>query len=199
MRRLALWLIARARYANVVSTLALFVALGGVSYAAVTLPRASVGTRQLRNDAVTGAKVRRHSLPISVFIPGQLPRGAKGPAGPAGAAGPAGTAGANGATNVVERTAPISYLNCSSKPCNQAFPPSNCSACGNSFGDVVCRPGERATGGGFDLKSNTTVVFSHPDSDDPVTQQPNGWSASGDTSQTTDGQVGTVYVVCASP
>jgi hypothetical protein len=40
-------------YANVVATLALFVALGGVSYAVVTLPADSVGSRQLRPRSVT--------------------------------------------------------------------------------------------------------------------------------------------------
>jgi hypothetical protein len=44
-------------YANVLSTLALFVALGGASYAAVTLPRNSVGAAQLRPNAVTAAKL----------------------------------------------------------------------------------------------------------------------------------------------
>lgn len=39
-------------YANVVATLALFVALGGVSYAAIVLPANSVGPKQLRPNAV---------------------------------------------------------------------------------------------------------------------------------------------------
>jgi len=43
----------RLTYANVVATLALFVALGGASYAAVELPVNSVGPRQLRAGAVT--------------------------------------------------------------------------------------------------------------------------------------------------
>jgi hypothetical protein len=39
-------------YANVVATLALFIGLGGASYAAITLPNGSVGTKQLRAKAV---------------------------------------------------------------------------------------------------------------------------------------------------
>jgi hypothetical protein len=36
----------------VISLIALFVALGGASYAAVSLPSNSVGTAQIRNNAV---------------------------------------------------------------------------------------------------------------------------------------------------
>ena len=43
--------------ANVIAYVALFVALGGTSYAAVSLPKNSVGTTQLRNGAVTPAKL----------------------------------------------------------------------------------------------------------------------------------------------
>lgn len=51
------WLHGRLTYANVVATLALFVALGGVSYAALSLPAGSVGTAQLRRGAVTTPKL----------------------------------------------------------------------------------------------------------------------------------------------
>jgi hypothetical protein len=40
-------------YSNIVATLALFVALGGASYAAVEIPAHSIGPRQLRPGAVT--------------------------------------------------------------------------------------------------------------------------------------------------
>jgi hypothetical protein len=48
LRRLA----DRLGYANVVATLALFVSLGGVSYATIALPEHSVGAAQLRAGAV---------------------------------------------------------------------------------------------------------------------------------------------------
>jgi hypothetical protein len=53
---------ARLSYANVVATLALVLALGGVSWAATKLPKNSVGTKQIKNNAVTGAKVKKHTL-----------------------------------------------------------------------------------------------------------------------------------------
>lgn len=64
--------------AMLVALLALFAAVGGGAYAAVTLPANSVGSTQLRNGAVTAQKVKAGSLLASDFKAGQLPRGAKG-------------------------------------------------------------------------------------------------------------------------
>jgi hypothetical protein len=52
----------RLSYANVVSTLCLFILLGGGAYAASKLPRNSVGTKQLKRNAVKGTKVADRSL-----------------------------------------------------------------------------------------------------------------------------------------
>lgn len=52
--------------ANVVAYLALFVAIGGTSYAAVSLPANSVGTRQLRNHSVTPIKLDPKTIGASV-------------------------------------------------------------------------------------------------------------------------------------
>ncbi|MGH2939115.1 MAG: hypothetical protein ACRDPE_13455 [Solirubrobacterales bacterium] len=49
-------------YANAMATVAVFIALGGASYAAVKLPKNSVGTRQIKNNAVTGAKIRNRAV-----------------------------------------------------------------------------------------------------------------------------------------
>ena len=74
-----------------VALLALFVALGGTSYAAVKLPRNSVGTVQIKNKAVTRTKIARKTL---ASLRG--PRGAQGPAGAQGPGGAQGPAGARG-------------------------------------------------------------------------------------------------------
>ena len=49
-------------FANVVSCLALFVALGSGAYAATHLPKNSVGTKQLKGGAVTKQKVRKDAI-----------------------------------------------------------------------------------------------------------------------------------------
>jgi hypothetical protein len=86
-----------ARSANVVAFLALAVALGGTSYAAITLPRNSVGPKQLKANAVMSAKVKNGSLLKKDFKAGQLPAGAQGPAGAPGAKGDKGETGASAA------------------------------------------------------------------------------------------------------
>lgn len=83
-------------YSNVVSTLCLFLVLGGGAYAATKLPADSVGTRQLKANAVVAAKVKDGSLTASDFAAGQLPAGAKGETGPAGPRGEVGPTGPEG-------------------------------------------------------------------------------------------------------
>ena len=93
-------------FANVVSCLALFVALGGTSYA---VARNSVGTPQLKKDAVTSPKVKDGSLTLRDFAAGTLTRGPRGERGPAGATGPAGAAGTGGAATAAEEWKPLPY------------------------------------------------------------------------------------------
>jgi hypothetical protein len=107
-------LFARLTYANVVATLALFVALGGSSYAAIKITGKNVENSSLtgadvKNNSLTGRDVKSirsgdvsdHSLLAKDFRAEQLPsgpQGAKGDKGAQGAPGPSDTWAANFST-----------------------------------------------------------------------------------------------------
>ncbi len=103
----------RVSPALVVACIALAVALGGTTYAAISLPARSVGTPQLKPDAVTSVKVKNGTLKLVDFAKGEVPEGQrgaqgatgrKGDAGPAGATGPAGAIGPPGPTSAYADT-----------------------------------------------------------------------------------------------
>lgn len=87
----------RPSHATVVAYLALFVALGGSSYAAVALKKNSVKSRNIAKNAVTSPKVRNGALLSRDFKAGQLPGGPQGPKGDTGARGADGIPGHDGA------------------------------------------------------------------------------------------------------
>ena len=124
--------------ALVISCVALALALGGTSFAAVSaLPKNSVGTAQLKASAVTSAKVKNRSLLRADFASGQLPAGPAGPTGPIGPAGPAGPAGLSG----LERVDTTSASNSGERrrPRRRPVrPASGCSAAG--CGSIRCSP-----------------------------------------------------------
>jgi len=106
-------------YANVIATLALFLALGGgAAFAATQLAKNSVGAKQLKRNAVTAAKVKDRSLLAKDFKAGQLP---------------AGPQGAPGATSVVVR------YGFEGKPKNGEY----------DLSYARCLPGETVVGGGY--------------------------------------------------
>lgn len=73
----------RLTYANVMSTIAVFIALGGTSYA---VARNSIGTAQLKNNAVTSAKIKNRTVATRDLTPSARgnQRGPRGPQGPPG-------------------------------------------------------------------------------------------------------------------
>ena len=85
--------------ALVVAALALFVALGGVSYAAAT-----IGSAQIKNNSIKGKDIKNRTIKTSDIskkarnaLKGQTgARGATGPAGPQGVQGPVGQTGPMG-------------------------------------------------------------------------------------------------------
>jgi hypothetical protein len=167
--------IRRPSPALVISCLALTLALGGTGYATVLqVPKNSVGTPQLKNAAVTSAKVKNRSLLRADFASGQLPAGPRGPVGPTGPAGPAGPAGLSGAERV------------------EATSPSNSTTTRTMT--VTCPTGKRLFGGGVRLNpvlAQLAVQQSFPDNDNvyrasvrEVTATALNWSV-------------TVFAVCA--
>jgi hypothetical protein len=162
-------------------------------YAALQLPKGSVGPKQLRKNAVTSKKVKPGSLLLNDFkasqrallVGPQGPPGAAGATGERGLQGAPGEPGAPGATNVTVREAE--------------------SAPGTTVGGfesvtVPCEPGEVALGGGpivFGMSGlNVEVAWSVPVSTGTT---PTGWWTAVETSTATPDLFLTGYVVCASP
>lgn len=96
----------RITYANVISSMALFIALGGTSYA-LTVPRNSVGAKQIRGGAVGASEVRTGAIrsgevkdrSVAVRdLSTSARRALRGPTGATGGPGPAGPPGPSGVT-----------------------------------------------------------------------------------------------------
>lgn len=96
-------------YANVVATLALFIALGGSAYAAVKVTGrnvvdGSLTGKDVKNESLRSADIK--GLKAKDFAAGQLPVGTNGTNGTNGANGANGTNGAPGATGPVGPAGP---------------------------------------------------------------------------------------------
>ncbi|HEV7805905.1 MAG TPA: hypothetical protein VGO80_08805 [Solirubrobacteraceae bacterium] len=195
-------------FANVTSMMALTVALGGTSYAAITLPANSVGSKQIKagavkgseigGGAVTSAKVRNGSLLAQDFKGGQLPAGA---AGATGAPGPAGSPGAAGAPGPAGATGGFASVTARSATATVDLG-SNAKA---SY-DVYCPAGQQGAGGGGrgdDTASQlTSVTSSRPAVSTTSTEPPGqgqsftGWRITVSNLGANPGIRPTVWVIC---
>ena len=209
----------RLTYANVMATVAVFIALGGTSYAAITLKKNSVRSTHIRNgqvksadlrsNAVTSSKVRNGALLAGDFRPGELPAGAPGPAGPkgdpgdkgdkgeagaAGAPGPKGDTGTFGAVTVQYEAAPVDLADGASQSYN-----------------AFCPAGQRGIAGGArgdNFNSEDTEVTSSRPAISPANTEPptdgqsfTGWrtTVTNKAGGVTTGIRPEVWVVCAAP
>lgn len=100
----------------------------------LVLGKGSVGTSQLKRNAVTSAKVKNRSLLAADFKKGQLPAG---PQGPKGDQGPRGEQGPKGDPGVAH----LSVM-------NRQGPWTNVPAGDTVTATAQCQSGEVATGGG---------------------------------------------------
>jgi hypothetical protein len=157
--------------------------LGGTSYAALKLPKNSVGNRQLKAGAVTSSKVKDKSLAASDFAVGQLPAGPQGPAGAPGSPGRDGAQGQPGPTAL--HTFALTFDN----------PPGE-----QSPGGALCPPGQYATGGGVvtesDVPGEQAVNSSVPARSSSSKPAPDAWVAFVDNLSATDYSF-SVVVTCA--
>ena len=106
-------------FANVMSMVAVFIALGGGAYAAVKAN--SVGAKQIKPNAVRSDEVKDGSLlPADLAVGALSEQGPAGATGPAGLAGAAGTSGGRGATGPQGVTGPSGSLTSSAYGSNSS-------------------------------------------------------------------------------
>ncbi|MBB4665263.1 collagen-like protein [Conexibacter arvalis] len=149
----------------VVGLIALFVALGGTSYAAINLPKASVGTAQLKNGAVSAQKVKANaigsgkikdgSLLAKDFKAGQLPAGPQGAPGAQGPQGEKGQQGEKGPQGIAGPQGPVGISGY-----ELVTGPEITIANGVSAQQTIrCPVGKRVLGGGYDAGSSTNLTL----------------------------------------
>jgi hypothetical protein len=153
------------KHSTVAAYLALFIALGGTSYAAAKLPKNSVGASQIKTNGVGSSEVKNGSLRKADFKATDLPAGPAGAQGPQGLQGLKGDKGDKGATgNVGAATAHF------------AQHPVDLAAGASATLTVFCPAGKQAIGGGIrgDAQDSeaTTVTSSRPSASADSTNPP---------------------------
>lgn len=92
----------RVTYANAMSSIAVFLALGGVGYAATSLPANSVGSTQLKSGSVTNSKLANATITQSKLSAATIAslKGQKGDTGATGVKGNTGDPGPKGDSGI---------------------------------------------------------------------------------------------------
>ena len=198
------WIRSRLSFANVMSVIAVFIALGGTTYAAVTLPKNSVKAKQIAKNAVGAseiksagvrtAEVKDGSLLSQDFAAGQLPQGAKGDKGDRGAKGDTGDTGTFGSITTVFEQAAGDLANGT-----------------NASYDVYCPAGTLGIAGGGrgddtlseeTILTNTRPAISSSNTEPPLAGQGfTGWRITvvNPTGGAASGIKPEVWVVCVTP
>ena len=171
-------------YSNVISTLCLVLLLGGgTAYAASHLRKESVGTRQLKKEAVTPAKL---SAKAKATLAG--PAGPAGAAGPQGPAGPRGEQGIQGIQGIQGPTGVSQYQVVTATPAVSSGGGINLNS-----GFAFCPQGTKPLGGGFSSSGEDNTIYVRDDQ--PIGE--NAWYV-----QTTSAKEAvymiTPYAVCAT-
>src|SRR4051794_37098521 len=149
------------KHSTVAAYLALFIALGGTSYAATKLPKYSVGGAQIKANAVGGSEVKNGSLTRSDFKASSLPAGPAGAQGLQGQQGLQGLKGDKGDKGDKGATGDVG-------PATTRFfqHPVDLAAGQSATLTVFCPAGQQAIGGGIRGDANdsesTTVTGTRP-------------------------------------
>jgi hypothetical protein len=170
-------------YSNVISTLCLVLLLGGgTAYAAARLGKESVGTRQLKREAVTPAKLSKKAKATL--------SGPAGPAGPAGAQGPAGARGEQGIQGIQGSPGISNYQVVTGTPVGSSGGGINLDS---AF--AYCPPGTNPLSGGFSSAGEDNTIYVR--FDQPIGANPGAWFVQ-TTSATANVYTITPYAVCAT-
>ena len=139
-------------FANVMSVLALFVALGGTAFAASQLGKNTVGSKQLKQNAVTTAKVKKEAITAAKVKRGTL-TGKQ----------------VNGSTLTGVSAASLGTVQYVAAVVTITQGP------GGTIGTAVCPAGQKVIGGGATV-SDFKVAFIN---ESAPTSDRNGWQANG--------------------
>lgn len=158
--------LARLTYANVVSTICLFIVLGGTSYAVATgsinsreIKNNVVGTKDLKNNSIRSRDIRNGTL-VGADLSGSALASLRGPQGQQGAQGAAGTNGVSGYQLVTSTSA-----------ANSTSP---------KFVSALCPAGKKLLGGGAVPNNSGNDIGqtgSYPESALGPGSDQDGWTA----------------------